>query len=199
MFAIVPLLAVGVALPYLRGRVLGTIMVVAWVVAFGINVVLETSTKVSLLSPEAQAVIGFGGFLAGIGVFLLQLWRFSSRLHAALDQATSAERSRAESETRYGALVDRLAGVVYMSSRGADTPTYYVSPQIEAMMGYTPEEWLAGSDELIPGYGLWASRHPPGGSRARPRGTSGPAHRRRCPHLGVPTVHEGRARTLGPR
>ncbi len=160
-FAIVPLLAVGVALPYLRGRVLGTIMVVAWVVAFGINILLETSTKVSLLSPEAQAVFRFGGFLGAIGVFLLQLWRFSSRLHAALDQATSAERSRAESETRYGALVDRLAGVVYMSSRGADTPTYYVSPQIEALMGYTPEEWLARSDELIPGYGLWASRiHP---------------------------------------
>ncbi len=161
VFAIVPLLAVGVSLPYLRGRVLGTIMVAACIVAFGINVALETSTKVSLLSPEAQAVIGFGGFLAGIGVFLLQLWRFSSRLHAALDLATTAERSRADSETRYGALVDRLAGVVYMSSSGADAPTYYVSPQIEAMMGYTPEEWLAGSDEWIPGYGLWASRiHP---------------------------------------
>jgi diguanylate cyclase (GGDEF)-like protein/PAS domain S-box-containing protein len=158
VFAIVPLLAVGVALPYLRGRVLGTIMVAACIVAFGINVVLETSTKVSLLSPEAQAVIGFGGFLAGIGVFLLQLWRFSSRLHAALDQATAAERSRADSEIRYGALVDRLAGVVYMSSSGADAPIYYVSPQIEAMMGYTPEEWLAGSDDWIPGYGLWASR-----------------------------------------
>jgi len=161
VFAIVPLLAVGVALPYLRGRVLGTIMVVAWVVAFGINILLETSTKVSLLSPEAQAVFRFGGFLGAIGVFLLQLWRFSSRLHAALDQATAAEHSRAESETRYGALVDRLAGVVYMSSSGADAPIYYVSPQIEAMMGYTPEEWLAGSDDWIPGYGLWASRiHP---------------------------------------
>jgi diguanylate cyclase (GGDEF)-like protein/PAS domain S-box-containing protein len=161
VFAIVPLLAVGVALPYLRGRVLGTIMVVAWIVAFGINVVLETSTNVSLLSPEAQSISRFGGFLAGIGVFLLQLWRFSSRLHAALDQATSAERSRADSETRYGALVDRLAGVVYVSSRGADTPVYYVSPQIEALMGYTPEEWIAGSDEWVPGYGLWASRiHP---------------------------------------
>ena len=157
-FAIVPLLAVGVALPYLRGRVLATIMIVAWVVAFGINVLLETSTKVSLLSPEAQSVFRFGGFFGAIGVFLLQLWRFSSRLHAALDQATSAERSRADSETRYGALVDRLAGVVYMSSSGDDAPTYYVSPQIEAMMGYTPEEWLAGSDEWIPGYGLWASR-----------------------------------------
>jgi diguanylate cyclase (GGDEF)-like protein/PAS domain S-box-containing protein len=160
-FAIVPLLAVGVALPYLRGRVLASIMVAAWIVAFGINVMLETSTKVSLLAPEAQAVFRFGGFVGAIGIFLLQLWRFSSRLHAALDLATAAERSRADSETRYGALVDRLAGVVYMSSRAADAPIYYVSPQIEAMMGYTPAEWLAGSDDWIPGYGLWASRiHP---------------------------------------
>lgn len=161
VFAIVPLLAVGVALPYLRGRVLGTIMVVVWIVAFGINVVLETSTNVSLLSPEAQSISRFGGFLAAIGVFLLQLWRFSSRLHAALDLATSAERSRADSETRYGALVDGLAGVVYVSSLGVDKPIHYVSPQIETMLGYTPEEWLAGSDEWNPGYGLWASRiHP---------------------------------------
>jgi diguanylate cyclase (GGDEF)-like protein/PAS domain S-box-containing protein len=161
VFAIIPLLAVGVALPYLRGRVLGTIMVVAWAVTVAISYLLQTSTYVSLISPTAEAVFRFGGLIGAVGVFLLQLWRFSSRLHAALDQATAAERSRADSETRYGALVDRLAGVVYMSSRGADMPTYYVSPQIEAMMGYTPEEWLAGSDEWIPGYGLWASRiHP---------------------------------------
>ena len=161
VFAIVPLLAVGVALPYLRGGVLGSIMVVAWAVTIGITYLLQTSSYVSRIPPEAEAFFRFGGLIGAVGVFLLQLWRFSSRLHAALDQATSAERSRADSETRYGALVDRLAGVVYMSSSGADAPTYYVSPQIEAMMGYTPEEWLAGSDEWIPGYGLWASRiHP---------------------------------------
>jgi len=161
VFAIIPLLAVGVALPYLRGPVLATIMAVAWAVTVGISYLLQTSSYVSLLSPEAEAVFRFGGLIGAVGVFLLQLWRFSSRLHAALDQATAAERSRADSETRYGALVDRLAGVVYMSSRGADMPIYYVSPQIEAMMGYTPQEWLADSDEWIPGYGLWASRiHP---------------------------------------
>ena len=161
VLAIIPLLAVGVALPYLRGRVLATIMVVSWAVTVGNSYLLQTSTYVSLISPTAEAVIRFGGLIGAVGVLLLQLWRFSSRLRAALDQETAAERLRADSETRYGALVDRLAGVVYVSSRGADTPTYYVSPQIEAMMGYTPEEWLAGSDGWIPGYGLWASRiHP---------------------------------------
>ena len=161
VFAIIPLLAVGVALPYLRGRLLATIMVVAWAVTVGISYLLQTSTYVSLISPSAEAVFRFGGLIGAVGLLLLQLWRFSSRLHAALDQATAAERSRADSEIRYGALVGRIAGVVYMSSRGADTPTYYVSPQIEAMMGYTPEEWLSDSAGWIPGYGLWASRiHP---------------------------------------
>jgi diguanylate cyclase (GGDEF)-like protein/PAS domain S-box-containing protein len=158
VFAIVPLIAVGVALPYLRGRLLRTIMAVAWAVSFGITYLLESSTYVSVIPHAAESIFRFGGLIGAVGVFLLQLWRYSSRLHAALDKATSAERSRAESEIRYGALVDRLAGVVYMSSSGAEAPTYYVSPQIEAMMGYTPEEWLAGSDEWIPGYGLWASR-----------------------------------------
>ena len=95
--------------------------------------------------------------------------------------------------------MDRIAGVVYMSSRGADTPTYYVSPQIEAMMGYTPEEWLAGSDGWIPGYGLWASRiHPQDRERVLEE---------RADRLTVADSHtweyrlldEGRTRALGPR
>jgi diguanylate cyclase (GGDEF)-like protein/PAS domain S-box-containing protein len=155
VFAIVPLLAVGVALPYLRGGVLGSIMVVAWAVTVGITYLLQTSSYVSHIPPEAEAFFRFGGLIGAVGVFLLQLWRFSSRLHAALDQATSAEQSRAESETRHGALVDRLAGVVYVSSFGADTPVHYVSPQVEVLLGYTPEEWLAGT-------GMWASRIHPG-------------------------------------
>ncbi|MBA2299991.1 MAG: sensor domain-containing diguanylate cyclase, partial [Chloroflexi bacterium] len=154
VFTIVPLLAVGVALPYLRGTVLRTIMMVAWFVTLAVTYLLETTTYVSLVPPAVQSVFRFGGMIVVVGVFLLQLWRASNRLHGALDQATAAEQSRAESEVRYGALVDRLAGVVYVSSFGPDTPVHYVSPQVKALLGYTPEEWLAGT-------GLWSSRiHP---------------------------------------
>jgi diguanylate cyclase (GGDEF)-like protein/PAS domain S-box-containing protein len=154
VFTVLPLLAVGVALPYLRGRGLRTIMIVAWFAAIVSTYLLEASTYQSAISAEAQSIFRFGGMTAVIGVFLLQLWRFSSRLNTAQELATAAERSRAESATRYGALVDRLAGVVYVSSFGPDTPVHYVSPQVEALLGYTPEEWLAGT-------GLWASRiHP---------------------------------------
>jgi len=156
VFGIVPLLAVGVALPYLRGRILKTIMVTAWAVTFWITYLIETSTYVSVLSRDAEALFRFGGLLGAVGVFLLQLWRFSSRLHTALDLAAAAERSREQSETRYGVLVKRLAGVVYVTSFGTDPPIHYVSPQIEALMGYTPDEWVVGS-----GFEMWSSRiHP---------------------------------------
>ena len=154
VFPVVPLLAVGTALPYVRGRLLVGTILAAWGATIVITIVLETSAYTTVLSEEMQSVFRLGGMTAVVGMFLALLWRFSSRLHDALTHATEAERSLAESETRFSALVDRLAGAVYVSSFGPDSPVHYVSPQIEALMGFTPEEWLAGT-------GLWATRlHP---------------------------------------
>ena len=154
VFAVVPLLAVGCALPYVRGRLLVATIAAAWGATILITILLETSTHVTVLPHEVQSIFQFGGMILVVGVFLLQLWRFSSRLHGALEQVTESERSRAESEARFKALVDRLAGVVYVSSFGPESPIHYVSPQIADLVGYTPEEWLAGT-------GLWATRlHP---------------------------------------
>jgi diguanylate cyclase (GGDEF)-like protein/PAS domain S-box-containing protein len=105
----------------------------------------------SSLAPEIRSFFLFGGLSGAVGAFLLQLWRFSSRLRGALDQVQAAEVLREESETRYGALVGRLAGVVYVSSFGSDSPIHYVSPQVESLFGYTQAEWVAGN-------GMWASR-----------------------------------------
>ena len=59
-----------------------------------------------------------------------------------------------EAEERFRDLVERVPAVTYVAEPGADGAWRYVSPQIEVMLGYTPEEWLA--DPL-----LWARRiHP---------------------------------------
>jgi diguanylate cyclase (GGDEF)-like protein/PAS domain S-box-containing protein len=59
-----------------------------------------------------------------------------------------------EAEQRFRDLVERVPAVTYVAEPGADGAWRYVSPQIEVMLGYTPEEWLA--DPL-----LWAERiHP---------------------------------------
>src|SRR5258705_1606816 len=57
-------------------------------------------------------------------------------------------------------LVERLPAIVYAAELGENGRWRYVSPQVEEILGYTPEEWLA--DE-----GLWAKLlHPEDRERA---------------------------------
>ena len=58
-----------------------------------------------------------------------------------------AETGLAEAESRYRALVEQLPAIAYIDPvdrRG----TVYISPQSEAILGYTPQEWYADT-------GLW--------------------------------------------
>ena len=47
------------------------------------------------------------------------------------------------SEEKFRKLVEGLPSVVYMTTLGDASTPLYVSPQIIAQLGYTPEEWLA--------------------------------------------------------
>jgi len=60
-----------------------------------------------------------------------------------------------EDRTRqYHMLVERVPAVVYLSAMDASGTTLYISPQIERLLGYTPDEWLADPE-------LWIKRlHP---------------------------------------
>jgi PAS domain S-box-containing protein len=58
------------------------------------------------------------------------------------------ERRLLEAEGRYRSLVETIPMVTYIVERGEGGRTLYVSPQIERMIGYTPEECL-------PDRGLW--------------------------------------------
>ncbi len=80
----------------------------------------------------------------------------------------------------YRRLVERLPAIVYASELGENGRWRYVSPQVEDILGYTPEEWLADPE-------LWAKLlHPEDRERAlaqetrrtigtatRPRSTTG--------------------------
>lgn len=63
-------------------------------------------------------------------------------------------RSHREAESRYQLLVERLPIIVYMNPIHRITHTTYVSPQIQMILGYTREEWLADPE-------FWQTRlHP---------------------------------------
>src|SRR5919197_6073369 len=58
-------------------------------------------------------------------------------------------------EERYRTLVEGLPLVTYVDEPSGRAAPIYVSPQIEAVLGYTPEEWLADP-------GVFAKRPAPG-------------------------------------
>jgi PAS domain S-box-containing protein len=59
-----------------------------------------------------------------------------------------ADRAIADPEIRYQALVEQLPAVVYIDSYEERPVCLYASPQIEAMTGYRPDEWVGDP-------GLW--------------------------------------------
>ena len=50
---------------------------------------------------------------------------------------------------RYQSLIERQPGVVYLAEPGSTGRWHFVSPQVEAMLGYPAEEWIADPE-------LWA-------------------------------------------
>src|ERR1700749_883085 len=65
-------------------------------------------------------------------------------------QSDMADRANAG----YSELLARVPAIVYIAEPGGCGPWHYVSPQIEQILGYTPEEWCADPE-------MWFSRlHP---------------------------------------
>ena len=54
----------------------------------------------------------------------------------------AAEVRAQEHEARYQSLVEHLPGVVYRCKVGRWAPVTYISPHLETMLGYRPEEWV---------------------------------------------------------
>ena len=70
------------------------------------------------------------------------------------DERIETERALLRVEDRFREMIELLPVVVYEAEPGPAGRFLYVSPQLEDMLGYTPEQWIA--DPL-----LWAARvHP---------------------------------------
>jgi PAS domain S-box-containing protein len=54
-----------------------------------------------------------------------------------------AEANHWELAAKYKTLVEQIPAVVYLGEYGEQGDWLYISPQVERVLGYTPEEWLA--------------------------------------------------------
>ncbi len=109
-----------------RGALDGPLRVAA-VVALGLVVVCASARQAMMLR-DRERVIG--------------------RERQLTDELTVAE-------AQYRSVVERVPGVVYVAEAGQHGRWHFVSPKIEELLGYSPEEWV--SDPT-----LWLSRIHPG-------------------------------------
>jgi PAS domain S-box-containing protein len=65
-----------------------------------------------------------------------------------------AEQARVDAENKYRTLVEQVAAISYIAELGIQGQWHYVSPQVEAITGYSQEEWLASSSD-------WTRHIPP--------------------------------------
>lgn len=68
--------------------------------------------------------------------------------HAARELGLQAERLR-KAEARYRTLVEQLPAVTYVAEAGAVRRWHYVSPQVETLLGFTPEEWTSDPERWL--------------------------------------------------
>ena len=59
------------------------------------------------------------------------------------DRESLAEKQRWKAEARYRSLVEQIPAVTFMAALDEDLHEFYVSPQIEALLGFSQEEWLS--------------------------------------------------------
>jgi PAS domain S-box-containing protein len=63
-----------------------------------------------------------------------------------ITQQREAEEALREAEARFRALVEHIPAVVYTESPDADPAKFYLSPQVETLLGHTPAEWTWTKD-----------------------------------------------------
>jgi PAS domain S-box-containing protein len=76
-----------------------------------------------------------------------QLQQANESLEAELQVRGLIEQSLRQSEAKYRTLVEQIPAVTYIYSLAAGVELIYVSPQMETLLGFSTEDWLADATE----------------------------------------------------
>ena len=106
--------------------------------------ILMLTARVGAADMQTALAAGVNDYLAkpfdlGVLQVRLSIAERSIQIHAALQA----------SEERYRTLIEQLPSVTYIAAYGDGGIPLYISPQIEALVGYTAAEWAAVPDFWI--------------------------------------------------
>lgn len=66
-----------------------------------------------------------------------------------ITEREQTEKARADAEIKYRMLIEQVAAISYIAELGLHGEWLYISPQVESILGYSQEEWLANSRNWI--------------------------------------------------
>lgn len=159
--AMMGLIAALIAAGLLAGR-FGTVVVGSIIILeIGIYAALETGGVIVNKFSHENYFSDYFALSVAVGLVTVLQWLVITRLNNTIRSAETelAERRKfqnqvQEAEARYRGLVESVPLVIYMAEPGVMGKWHFISPQITAMTGFPPEEWINDP-------GLWYSRvHP---------------------------------------
>jgi PAS domain S-box-containing protein len=111
--------------------------VIALVIVASVTVVTWRATGASVgLSVLAFLLATLAALTAG------RIWARAERDHSRAESARLREKLR-QAEAEYRAITENLPLLTWLSAPGDRSSCLYISPHVEAMLGYSPAEWSA--------------------------------------------------------
>jgi PAS domain S-box-containing protein len=141
--AVAPLLAVAIALPYARPRLLRWLLLATWLLALLVAVLNELAAPVARLPLWLSVAFRAGSFAVVVALLLLLLWQFSRRLAGTVESVRAANMALRESEALYRALFEQANDAIFLETE--DDTIIDVNQRACELLGYTRAELLAMS------------------------------------------------------
>ena len=133
--------------PHRRGASRGDRQIVALVISVALLTIAAVAAIWTEAVPDHREVallVAGSSAIVLVGVFV---W-------AGVGPRRALIRDLRDAQASYQAMVEQLPAVLYVADLGADATWHYVSPRIQELLGYSPEEWQADTS-------LWMSHiHP---------------------------------------
>jgi len=109
----------------------------------------KTPPAVVLITGQGDQEVAVAALKAGAADYLVKQSDYLHRLPVVITNAVAQNQLKREqaalreAEVRYQSLVEQTPAVVFLDAIDENETTIYISPRIEELTGYTPEEWLS--------------------------------------------------------